>query len=226
MKSEYRHGMVKVAAVIPAANNSRTHDKKQVKQIVASIEQWGFTNPILIDENNNLLAGHARIEAAEALGLDAIPCITLTGLTDDQKRAYLIADNKLAINAGWNDELLAAEMAALEASDFPLSDMGFNQDEVREIIAGRDGEGLTEEDAVPEMGNLPIVSELGDVWDMGGSVMVCGDARDPAVYDHLPPVGCVWTDPPYGVEQEGVTNDDLSLDDFMKLLGDAFRADL
>ena len=220
--AEYRHIDVEVAAVVPAANNSRTHDKKQIRQVVASIEQWGFTNPILVDEDYNLLAGHARIAAAQVLELEKIPAVVLSGLSEDQKRAYLIADNKLAMNAGWNDEMLLAEMKALEADNFPLSDIGFSEDEVREILTSREDEGLTDVDAVPDVSDSVVVSELGAVWDMGGSVLICGDARDAAVYDHIPSVDCVWTDPPYGVEQDGVVNDDLDLSDFMKLLGDAF----
>ena len=217
-----RHAVVKLADFIPAANNSRTHSKSQIQQLVRSIERWGFTNPVLIDEKNVLLAGHARLQAASVMRLVEIPAIVLSGLSEDQKRAYMIADNRLALNAGWDDEMLLAEMSALEDADFPLSDLGMSDDEVRSILSAGGDDGLTEPDDLPVMDDAPPVCVQGDVWSLGDGVLVCGDSTDPAVYDHIHRVDCIWTDPPYAVKKEGVSNDDLNAADFIDMLKAVF----
>ena len=137
---------VPVADLIPYVNNSRTHDDKQVDQIAASIREFGFTNPILIDEHHSIIAGHGRLQAARKLKLTEVPCIVLEGLTEAQKKAYVIADNKLALNAGWDLDLLRVEIEALQELDFDVSLIGFDADELQQIIAEINFDPATEED--------------------------------------------------------------------------------
>ena len=137
---------VPVADLIPYVNNSRTHDDKQLDQIAASIREFGFTNPILIDEQHSIIAGHGRLQAARKLKLTEVPCIVLEGLTEAQKKAYVIADNKLALNAGWDLDLLRVEIEALQELDFDVSLIGFDADELQQIIAEINFDPATEED--------------------------------------------------------------------------------
>jgi DNA modification methylase len=193
----------KVADLVPFARNSRTHSDEQVAQIAASIKEFGFTNPILTDGENGIIAGHGRLQAARKLGLAEVPTIPLHGLTDAQKRAYVIADNKLALNAGWDAELLSSEIAGLGEDGFDLSLLGFNESELAALLAEKT-EGLTDPDDVPEVPADPV-SVLGDVWLLGKHRIVCGDSTDAdavakclnGVTPHL-----MVTDPPYGVEYD------------------------
>ena len=192
-----------ISALIPFARNSRTHSDAQVAQIAASIREFGFTNPILIDGDKGIIAGHGRLQAARKLGLAEVPCIMLEGLTDAQKRAYVIADNKLALNAGWDIELLSSEIVGLGDEGFDLSLLGFNDDELAAFLAEKT-EGLTDPDDIPEAPANPV-SVLGDVWVLGKHRIVCGDSTDAdtvakclnGVVPHL-----MVTDPPYGVEYD------------------------
>lgn len=192
-----------VTELVPFARNSRTHSDAQVAQIAASIREFGFTNPILTDGENGIIAGHGRLQAARKLGLAEVPTIPLAGLTDAQKRAYVIADNKLALNAGWDAELLSSEIAGLGEDGFDLTLLGFNEDELAALLAEKT-EGLTDPDDVPEPPADPV-SVLGDVWVMGKHRIVCGDSTDAdcvakclnGVVPHL-----MVTDPPYGVEYD------------------------
>lgn len=153
-------------ALVPYARNSRTHSDEQVAQIAASIKEFGFTNPVLIDANGSIIAGHGRVLAARKLGLGEVPCIRLGHMTETQQRAYVIADNKLALNAGWDNELLALEIKDLEAADFDLSLLGFAPAELVAMAPEEIAPGLTDEDAVPEVRPDPI-SKIGDVWLLG-----------------------------------------------------------
>lgn len=155
-----------VLELIPYVNNSRTHSDEQVIQIASSIKEFGFTNPILTDGENGIIAGHGRLMAAKKLGLKEVPTIELSHLSEAQKKAYIIADNKLALNSGWDDAMLAIEFAELEALDFDLELTGFSLEEIAAFEVEEIPEGLTDEDAVPE---LPIepVTQLGDVWLCG-----------------------------------------------------------
>jgi DNA modification methylase len=192
-----------VADLIPYVSNARTHSEDQVAQIAASIKEFGFTNPILVDGSNGIIAGHGRLQAARKLGLETVPTIELHGLSDTQRRAYILADNKLALNAGWDNDLLALELADLAELDFDLSLVGFNDDELAALLADKT-EGLTDEDAVPEL-QARTVSAPGDVWVLGKHRLRCGDstsADDVAdllngVEPHL-----MVTDPPYGVNYD------------------------
>lgn len=164
---------VSTSSLTPYARNSRTHSPQQVKQIAASIKEFGFTNPILIDEANGIIAGHGRVMAAEHLQLAEVPCIRLGYLTETQKRAYVIADNKLALNAAWNDEMLKLELEELHALDFDIGQVGFDADELSELI-GLDEKELVE-DEVPEPPAEPI-TKLGDMWILGEHRLLCGDS--------------------------------------------------
>lgn len=192
-----------IEALIPYAHNARTHSDAQVAQIAASIKEFGFTNPVLIDGDNGIIAGHGRVLAARKVGMATVPCIELAHLTDTQRRAYILADNKLALNAGWDVELLGLELADLQAMDFDVSLAGFDADELAELLADKT-EGLTDPDEVPEAPAEPV-SVLGDVWLLGKHRIVCGDSTDAdvvakclnGVVPHL-----MVTDPPYGVEYD------------------------
>ena len=190
-----------ISDLIPFAKNSRTHDDAQVAQIAASIKEFGFTNPILIDEQGGIIAGHGRLLAARKLQLIEVPCIRLSHLSDAQKRAYVIADNKLALNAGWDDEMLALELGDLKDMEFDLSLTGFSTDEINALLTPTVVEGLTDEDAVPEVPENPV-TKLGDVWVLGKHRLMCGDSTSVDAVEKLMDgnkVEMVFTDPPYGI---------------------------
>lgn len=192
--------------LIPYARNSRTHSDEQVAQIAASIREFGFTNPVLIDGDGGLIAGHGRVMGARKLGMAEVPCIRLGHLTEAQRRAYVIADNKLALNAGWDDEMLALELRDLQGMDFDLALTGFGQADIDALLAGLDAtpKGETDADAVPEP-QAEVVTKPGDVWVLGKHRIMCGSstvATDVATLlgggvPHL-----MVTDPPYGVEYD------------------------
>lgn len=154
-----------VADLIPYARNSRTHSDAQVAQIAASIREFGFTNPVLVDGANGVIAGHGRILAARKLGMDTVPVIELAHLSEAQKRAYVIADNKLALNAGWDDEMLRVEISELTDAGFDVSLLGFSDEELA-MMDPEQVEGLTDEDAVPDVPETPVTVP-GDVWLLG-----------------------------------------------------------
>jgi site-specific DNA-methyltransferase (adenine-specific) len=205
---EYR----KTSELIPYARNSRTHSEEQVAQIAASIQEFGFTNPVLIDEKG-IIAGHGRIMGARKLGMEEVPTITLHGLTESQRKAYIIADNRLALNAGWDDEMLRLEIADLKEDGFDLDLLGFEDDELAalevEIV-----EGETDPDEVPEPPSDPV-SVLGDVWTLGNHRLMCGDSTSIDAVNKLmdgKKADCLWTDPPYGVSYVGKTKDALTIE--------------
>jgi len=195
----------KVEDLIPYARNSRTHSDAQVAQIAASVREFGWTNPVLVDGENGIIAGHGRVLAARKLGMEEVPCIELAGLSDTQRRAYIIADNKLALNAGWDDELLAIEFAELADAGFDNLLTGFTQDEIDALTPEQIPEGLTDEDAVPELQAEPV-SKPGDVWVLGAHRLMCGDSADVSALDTLlcgVTPNAVVTDPPYGIGIDG-----------------------
>jgi len=206
---------IKVDALVPYARNSRTHSEEQVAQIVASIREFGFTNPVLIDGDGGIIAGHGRVMAARKMGMADVPCLRLAHLSEAQKRAYIIADNKLALNAGWDDEMLALEMRDLQAMDFDLALTGFDADDLESLLAELDAtpEGETEADAVPEVQSA-VVTKPGDVWLLGKHRLMCGDSTS-ADQVHLLLGGGVphlmVTDPPYGVEYDPTRTSDNPL---------------
>ena len=191
--------------LIPYARNSRTHSDEQVSEIAASIKEWGFTTPVLVDEESTLIAGHGRLLAAQKLGLEQIPVMTAKGWTDAQKKAYVIADNKLALNAGWDDEMLKIELGELQDLDFDLSLTGFDLEEIANLFPDIDKEGLTDEDAVPDIPEVPVTIQ-GDVWKLGNHRIMCGDSTSIDAVDKLmngQKADMVFTDPPYGIAYGG-----------------------
>jgi DNA modification methylase len=197
----------KVADLIPYARNSRTHSDEQVGQIAASIKEWGWTVPVLIDPEGGLIAGHGRILAAQKLGIDDVPCMVADGWTDAQKKAYVIADNKLALNAGWDDAMLKIELGELGDLDFDLSLTGFGDDELAALL-DEPTDGLTDEDAVPDVPEVPVTVE-GDVWLLGRHRLMCGDSTSIDAVERLMEgrkADMLFTDPPYGVSYEGGHN--------------------
>lgn len=195
--------MVAVADLVPYANNSRTHSDEQVAQIAASIKEFGFTNPILTDGENGIIAGHGRLMGARKLGLTEVPTIELSHLSEKQRRAYIIADNKLALNAGWDLEVLQLELGELRDEGFDLSLTGFGDDELGAMFV-EENEGLTDADAVPELQDT-VITKPGDLWLLDKHRLLCGDstvATDvAAVLGDISPLLMV-TDPPYGVEYD------------------------
>lgn len=222
-----------ISRLIPYARNSRTHSDAQISQLAASIKEWGWTVPILIDETGMIIAGHGRLAAAQKLNYKQVPVVIASNWSEEKKRAYVIADNKLALNAGWDTELLALEIQELKATDFNLSILGFTDEELNNLIPINVTEGLTDEDAVPEPPPEPI-TKPGDIWILGKHRLMCGDSTS---IDHLEKL-CdgrqvdMWlTDPPYNVAYEGKTKDALtikndSMDDekFRQFLRDAYTA--
>lgn len=213
----------KIEDLIPYVNNSRTHSDSQVAQIAASIKEFGWTNPILLDGENGIIAGHGRLQAARLLGENQIPTIQLNGLSEMQKKAYIIADNKLAMNAGWDNELLGIEIMDLREAGFDIDLLGFDEDELKEFQDVEQIEGLTDEDAVPEVPDEPI-TKLGDIYQLGNHRLMCGDSTSIDDVDKLMDgnnVDLIFTDPPYNVAFNGrsgkhdvIMNDNLSEKDF------------
>ena len=202
---------IKTSDLIPYARNSRTHDEAQVAQIAGSIREFGFTNPILIDGDNGIIAGHGRVMAAQKLKMKEVPCIVLGHLTEAQRRAYIIADNKLALNAGWDEELLTLELSELREMDFDLSLTGFDGEEIDALFPEEVAEGLTDEDEVPEVPAQPVTVE-GDVWLLGRHRLMCGDSTSIDAVERLMDgrkADMVFTDPPYniGSENKGIAAD-------------------
>jgi DNA modification methylase len=197
-------------ALIPYARNARTHSDAQVAQIAASIAEFGWTNPILVDGESGVIAGHGRLLAARQLGLDRVPVIELADLTPLQKRAYVLADNQLALNAGWDDALLRVELADLKLGDFDLGLIGFDADTLDDLLADEvEQAGLTDDDAAPEVA-AQAVSRPGDVWLLDEHKVLCGDATDADAYATLlgaELVDMVFTDPPYNVNYANTAKD-------------------
>ena len=197
LKINYRN----TGELIPYINNSRTHSESQIQQVAASIKEFGFTNPILIDEDGGIIAGHGRLMAAQKLGLDEVPTIMLEGLTEAQRKAYVIADNQLAMNADWDLDALKLEVERLTELDFDIDLLGFDDDMLAGLMEEEPAEGLTDEDEVPALEDDPITVE-GDVWILGNHRLMCGDSTSIDAVDKLMDgnkADMVYTDPPYGV---------------------------
>jgi len=221
----------KVTELIPYVNNSRTHSDEQVAQIAASIKEFGWTNPILVDGSNGIIAGHGRLLAARKLGYTDVPTIELADLTETQKKAYIIADNRLALNAGWDNEMLTIELNDLLADGFALEMLGFDPKELNALLEPEVIEGLTDEDAVPDVPEEPK-TKLGDIYQLGNHRLMCGDSCSQEAVEKLTNgagVDMLLTDPPYNVAYEGKTkesltiqNDSMGDDQFRQFLRDAF----
>jgi len=225
---------IKTAELIPYAGNTRTHDEKQVAQVAASIKEFGFTNPILIDGSNGIIAGHGRLLAAQKLGMEQVPCIRLSHLTDAQRRAYVIADNKLALNAGWDEDALAVEIERLLEDGFDLDLTGFGEEEIAEFLKDEETDGQTDEDEVPEVADQVVAVE-GDIWLLGNHRLMCGDSISISAVNKLlngNKSDMVFTDPPYNADYSsrvdkkrrkpwgGIINDNMSVEAFDNFLID------
>jgi len=190
---------VEVSALIPYAKNSRTHDDAQVAQIAASIKEFGWTNPILVDNDKGVIAGHGRLLAARKLGMDKVPTIELKDMTEAQKKAYVIADNKLALNAGWDTNFLSLELQELKNQDFDLTLLGFDNKELDALLAPETTEGLTDEDSVPDTPIEPK-TKLGDIYILGNHRLMCGDSTSIDAVEKLMDgnkADICFTSPPY-----------------------------
>lgn len=231
-KREKKHIYKEVAIsnLIPYANNSRTHSNEQVNQVASSIKEFGFTNPVLIDEHGGIIAGHGRVMAAKKLGIESVPCIELVGLTEAQKKAYVIADNQLALNSGWDLDMLKLEVDALKEMDFDIDLLGFEEDFLNDLMPEEPIDGLTDEDEVPEPPENPV-SVLGDIWQLGNHRLMCGDSTSIDDIHKLTngiKIDMVFTDPPYNIDYQGVgknhdkiKNDKMPDADFVQFLQDS-----
>lgn len=224
----------KVNDLIPYINNSRTHSDEQVNQIVASINEFGFTNPLLIDEKDNIIAGHGRLLASKKLKMEEVPCIVLSDLTEAQKKAYIIADNKMALNAGWDEELLKIELENLKELDFNLELTGFNVDELEDIFQVEEEQEVIEDDFDIEPPEEPK-AKLGDIYQLGNHRLMCGDSTKVEDVEKLMngnKADMVFTDPPYNANYSsrvdinrrkpwgGILNDKMNYDEFDNFLID------
>lgn len=228
MEKEMQYYLADVNDLIPYIRNARTHSESQIAQIAASIKEFGFLSPILIAEDNTILAGHGRLAAARKLGLKQVPCFKESHLTETQRRAYIIADNKLSLNAGWDDEMLAIELSELQGADFELELLGFDESELASIF--EDDKEVEDDDFdVEEELNKPCFSKAGDIWTLGRHRLICGDSTKEETYKSLmedKKANLVVTDPPYNVNYEGsagkIKNDNMNTDKFYNFLLDAF----
>lgn len=228
MEKEMQYYLADVSELIPYVRNARTHSEAQVSQIAASIREFGFLSPILVAEDNTILAGHGRLSAALKLGLKKVPCVKENHLTETQKRAYIIADNKLSLNAGWDNELLAVELSELEGADFNLDLLGFDEAELSSIFDADKDVSDDDFDVEKEL-EEPCFSKTGDVWTLGKHRIICGDATKLETYKTLlenTKVNLVVTDPPYNVNYEGaagkIKNDNMENDKFYQFLFNSF----
>ena len=230
-----------VETLIPYAKNARTHSDEQVAQIAGSIKEFGFNNPVLVDKENSVIAGHGRLMAARKLGMDKVPVVELEHLTESQRKAYVLADNRIALNSGWDTSMLSLELQDLK-DDIDLSLLGFDPDELDALLNPIDEtEGLTDEDAVPDVPDEPK-TKLGDIYILGNHRLMCGDSTSIDAVDKLMEgnkADMVFTDPPYGMSYGGgragaigsndgtvkkfgvIKNDDKTGDDLIQLIRDA-----
>jgi DNA modification methylase len=220
--------MTPLDKLIPYARNARTHSDEQVAQIAASISEFGFNNPILTDGEHGLIAGHGRLAAARKLGLKEVPVIELGHLSDTQKKAYILADNRIALNAGWDDGLLTLELQELQGANVDLGLLGFGDEEIERLLNGADdGGGLTEDDAVPEPPVEPV-SKPGDLWILGNHRLLCGDSTLLSDVERLMDgqlADMAFTDPPYNVDYGNNAKDKMRGKDrriMNDALGDGF----
>ena len=222
----------KVSDLIPYINNSRIHSEEQITQIISSIKEFGFTNPILLSPDNSIIAGHGRLQAIKRLGHEEVPCIIISGLTKTQIKALIIADNQLALNAGWDLEKLSVEVEGLKDEDFNIDILGFEDDFLKDLFF-KENEGLIDEDATPDVLENPK-SKLNDVWVLGSHKIICGDSTKAEDYKHLFKdhiADMIFTDPPYNVNYSGrgkndlgkIINDNMEENKFVLFLDDVFK---
>ena len=226
-----RFEKVNIDSLVPYARNARTHSKEQILQLRASIREFGFVNPVIVDKDLNVIAGHGRILAAKEEGITELPCVFAEHLTEAQKRAYILADNRLTLNAGWDAEMLAVEIADLQGADFDISLLGFDDAELNKLLGGMENVKDDDFDVDAEL-QKTAVTKPGDLWLLGRHRLVCGDSTKQETFDLLmdgKPVNLVVTDPPYNVNYEGsagkIKNDNMTDPKFYQFLLDAFTPD-
>lgn len=231
MKTTNELQLISVDQLIPYVNNARTHSPEQINKIRASLREFGFVNPLIIDRKNNVIAGHGRLEAAKAEGYTEVPCVFVDEMTEAQKKAYILADNRMALDAGWDDDLLRVELEALQDLDFDLGLTGFDEKEIADLF-GDPGDSEVEDDDFDLTAALEKAAfvEKGDIWTVGRHRLMCGDATDPNdVYQLMgdKKANLIVTDPPYGVSfksSSGLTiqNDSMKNEEFYNFLHTAF----
>lgn len=223
-----RFEKVNIDKLVPYARNARTHSKEQILQLRASLREFGFINPVLSDKDFNIIAGHGRIMAAKEEGIKEVPCVFVEHLTEAQKRAYILADNRLALNAGWDEEMLSVELSELQGVDFDISLLGFDDAELNKLLGDIDGVGDDDFDVDKELNN-PVMTKQGDLWLLGRHRLVCGDSTKIETFDLLmdgKQANLAVTDPPYNVNYEGtagkIKNDNMANEAFYDFLLAAF----
>ena len=229
MKTTTEFQLVDIDKLVPYANNARTHSKEQILKLRSSLREFGFVNPVIIDKDFNVIAGHGRIMAAKDEGITEVPCVYADHLTDAQKKAYILADNRMALDAGWDEELLAVEMEELQNLGFDLGLTGFDEKELADLFASDEDAKQDDFDVDAEL-EKPCFSKLGDVWHLGRHTVICGDSTLPETYAALlddTKVNLVCTDPPYLVNLEStsgkIKNDDLDDEKGYEFLKSAFE---
>ncbi len=228
MANTERFEKVDIGKLVPYARNARTHNKEQIVQLRASLREFGFVSPVIIDSDYNIIAGHGRVAAAKEEGYETVPCVFAENLTEAQKRAYILADNRLAMNAGWDEEMLAVELSDLQADAFDVSLLGFTDAELNKLSDA--AENVHEDDFdVDEELKKPVITKLGDLWLLGNHRLVCGDSTKPETFELLMDgklANLTVTDPPYNVNYESsagkIRNDNMADDKFYQFLFDAF----
>lgn len=228
MKTTTEMQLVPISKLVPYVNNARTHSPEQIKKLRSSLREFGFINPVIIDRDYGVIAGHGRILAAKEEGIREVPCVFADHLTEAQKKAYIIADNRMAMDAGWDEELLRVEIEALQGMDFEPLLTGFDEKELAALFD--DGAEAKDDDFdVDEELEKPVFSKTGDVWTLGCHRLVCGDSTKAETYEILmqeKKANLVVTDPPYNVNYEGsagkIKNDNMAAEKFYQFLLDAF----
>lgn len=222
-----RFEKVNIDRLVPYARNARTHSKEQILQLRASLREFGFVNPVIVDKDLNIIAGHGRILAAKEEGIKEVPCVFAEHLTEAQKRAYIIADNRLALNAGWDVEMLSAELSELQGADFDISLLGFDDAELNKLLGGMENVKDDDFDVDAEL-QMPAITKTGDLWLLGEHRLVCGDSTKTETFELLmdgKKANLTVTDPPYNVNYEGsagkIKNDNMADDKFYQFLFDA-----
>ena len=220
--------LVATDKLIPYVNNARTHSAEQINKLRASLREFGFINPVIIDREFNVIAGHGRIAAAKAEGIEEIPCVFADHLTEAQKKAYIFADNRMALDAGWDEEMLKVEIEALQAEDIDLALTGFDEKELASLF-DTDTDAQEDDFDVDAELEKPCVTQSGDIWTLGKHTLVCGDSTKEDTYAALldsRKANLVITDPPYNVNYEGtagkIKNDNMAADKVYQFLFDAF----
>ena len=221
--------LVPIEKLVPYVNNARTHSKEQIAKLRGSLREFGFVNPVIIDKDYGIIAGHGRVLAAKEENLDEVPCVLVDYLTEAQKKAYILADNRLAMDAGWDEEMLRVEIEALQGENFDIALTGFDEKDLADLFGAGDGDAKEDDFDVEEELKKPCFSVLGDIWHLGKHKVICGDSTLPETYQKLleeTKANLVCTDPPYFVNLESssgkIKNEDLSDEDGYKFLVKAF----